>query len=101
MLPVRHDIDQSVIVTVGISEELRWCSDEFNLSHCGPEEEPRNKESLEETQRARVFLSFKAGRSETMNFTRTHAIAGVEQGLQGTLYNTHSKDKQTEQQTTH
>lgn len=44
MLSVRHDIDQSVIVTVGISEELRWSSDELNLSHCGPEEEPRNKE---------------------------------------------------------
>lgn len=56
ILSVRHDIDQSVIVTVGISEELRWCSDELNLSHCGPEEEPRNKESLEETQRARVLL---------------------------------------------
>lgn len=83
MLSVRHDSDQSVIV--GINEELRWCSDELNLSHCGPEEEPRNKASLEETQRARALLSFKAGRSATMDFTRTHAIAGVEQGLQGSL----------------
>lgn len=38
-----------------------------------------------ETQRARVLLSFRAGRSHTMNFTRTGAIADVEQGLQGSL----------------